>query len=464
MLVLPYLNGNAMTPSSRIKTLFLVALGCLCAMALPFAHAHAQSLVRDAEAEHIIRGYAEPIFKAAGLIPKNVDIYLINDRNINAFVTGGQKMFIHTGLITELKSPEEIIGIIAHETGHIAGGHLSRAQEAMASATVPIILSTILGAAAMIAGQGDAGVGVIAAGQQIAERSFLSYSRVQEASADQAAVTYLDQTGQSGRGILKVFKDFSTQEALSSRHQDPYARSHPMSSDRIASLAEKVTKSPYYNKELDNETVRQFELLQAKVRGFLFEPTTTLRMYPSKRTDQPARYARAVAYHRIPNMPKALAEIDGLLKEDSENPYFNELKGQILFESGKVKEAVPWHQRSVDLAPNEPLLLINLAQAQLATEDPALLNIAQQNLEQSIRLDEENSMAFYQLAIAHDRKGEPGLAALATAERMYRSGNYGEARIQADRAQRSLKVGSPQWLRAEDIKREAERQRARMRS
>ena len=424
---------------------------------------HAQSLIRDAETEHIIRGYADPIFKAAGLVPSSVDIYLINDRNINAFVTGGQKMFIHTGLITELDDPSEIIGIIAHETGHIAGGHLSRAQEAMASATVPIILSTILGAAAMIAGEPEAGTGIMAAGQQIAQRTFLSYSRVQEASADQAATSYLQETGQSGKGILKVFKNFATQEALSARSQDPYARSHPISMDRLAALEEKLKASPFFNKEESPAMRSEYELIKAKVRGFLDQPLTTLRNYPESRSDRPARYARAVAYYRIPEINKALAEIDVLLKETPDNPFFNELKGQILFESGQVKQAIPWHQRSVDLAPNEPLLLINLAQAQLASEDSTLVEPARINLQRSLRIDSENSAAFFQLAIAHDRQGHQGLAALATAERMYLTGDYSAARGQAERAQRNLAVGTPQWLRAEDIKRQAQRESERRR-
>lgn len=446
-----------------LRSSLIAGLTALCVLLGMPGKAHAQGLIRDAETEHIIRGYADPIFKAASLVPSSVDIYLINDRNINAFVTGGQKMFIHTGLITELDDPSEIIGIIAHETGHIAGGHLSRAQEAMASATVPMILSTILGAAAMIAGEPEAGTGIMAAGQQIAERTFLSYSRVQEASADQAATSYLQETGQSGKGILKVFKNFATQEALSARSQDPYARSHPMSMDRLAALEEKLKASPFFTKEESPTTRSEYELIKAKVRGFLDQPLTTLRNYPESRKDQPAHYARAVAYYRIPETNKALAEIDVLLKEKPDNPFFNELKGQILFESGQVKQAIPWHQRSVDLAPNEPLLLINLAQAQLATEDPALVEPARINLQRSLRIDSENSAAFFQLAIAHDRQGHAGLAALATAERMYLNGDYGAARGQAERAQRNLAVGTPQWLRAEDIKRQAQREGERRR-
>ncbi len=432
------------------KTLAL-AMSAVVATAATLSSASAQSLIRDAEIEETIRIYSEPIFAAAGLVPSHVETYIINDPTLNAFVAGGQRVFIHTGLITELDTPAQLIGVIAHETGHISGGHLSRTQEALAGATLPIIIGTLLGAAAIAAGSPDAGIAGIQLGQHVAQRSVLAYSRTQESAADQAAVKFLDATGQTSRGLLETFDRFSDQEVLSGRNQDPYVRSHPLSRERIGALQNLVNASPYTDVPDKQDHITRYNMMKAKIIGFLGKPQSTFRRYPESDQSLHARYARALAYYRIPEMDKALSAIDELLAEQPNNPYFHELKGQVLLEFGRPADAIPFYRESVKLAPHQPLLRVGLAQAIIATDNPDTNKEAMEQLLQSLRDEPENTFAWHNLAIAYHRDGQQGMADYATAERHYRAHNLGQAQIHAQRAIKVLAKGSPAWNRTLDI-------------
>jgi len=411
----------------------------------------AQSGIRDTEIERIIRGYADPVLKAAGIPPKSVDIYLLNDPSINAFVTRGSDMYIHTGLLVQADRPAQVIGVIAHETGHIAGGHVARMGDAFAAAAMPMLITMGLGLIAMAAGSPDAGMALLTSGQHIAERTILRHSRIQESAADQAAVTYLTRTGQSARGLLEITEKFRHMEILSAQKQNPYVRTHPLSSDRIASLTERTKNSPYADILESKEQVFEFEMMKAKLYGFLNRPELTFYRYPASDTSMPARYARAVAYYRIPEVDKALAEIDSLIADQPNNPYFQELKGQIFFETGRAAEAIPYHNKSVELLPDAPLLRINLAQAMIATEDSGLNAAAIRHLETAILSEQENSFAWHQLAVAYARQGKIGKADLATAERHFNNRQMGPAVAFAKRARINVAKGSTHWQRAMDI-------------
>ena len=320
-------------PLRMLSTLIAMTMAVTVAYSVP---AQAAGLIRDAETEYLMRAFADPIFRAAGLDPKAVKIHLINDSSLNAFVAGGQRMFLHTGLIQQSDRPNMLIGVIAHETGHMAGGHLSRTQQALKSASVPIIVSTLLGIGAIVAGAGDAGFALIAGGQTLAQRDMLSYSRIQEASTDQAAVTYLDQVGWSGRGMMDTFYLFRDQEVLSERQQDPYLRSHPLSSQRLSALEERVLNSPFVDVPDPPEWVAAFDMIKAKLHGFIDRPAITFRRFPTSDTSVPARYARAVAYHKMGDITRAMGEIEPLLAAMPNNPFIWELKGQVLFESERI--------------------------------------------------------------------------------------------------------------------------------
>lgn len=431
---------------------FVFRLIALCAaFAWPVSQANAQSILRDAETEAFLRHISTPIFEAAGLTPDAVNIYLLSDRSLNAFVTGGQNIFIHSGLIMASDDVNQLLGVIAHETGHISGGHLARVGEAAQTAGTMSIMSMVLGAAAILAGSGDAGMGLIMAGQSVAQRQFLSYSRVQESAADQAGALYLAEAGISGRGLIAFFKKLQHQEILAQIRQDPYVRSHPLNRQRMAALAQEVTTSPFYDTPPNPEHEETFKRLKAKLVGYLNEPVQTLRRYPLSDTSASARYARVYAYHKAIEWDAALAESDELIKFEPNNPYFHEIKGQILFENGKVVEALPVFEKATELAPNQPLIATAYGQAMVSLEDKEMMEKAIPILENAVRLDELNSFAWFNLAKAYSWMGMDAKASLATAERFYVSGSPMQALAHAQRAVKDFKTGTPDWLRAQDI-------------
>ena len=431
------------------RPLFLAVL--MAATAGPGAPASALSLIRDAETEELLRSYATPIFAAAGLSPRSVNIYLVNDNQINAFVAGGQNVFFTTELLLEFDTPGEVKGVIAHEVGHIAGGHLARTQDAMRGTGALAIASMVLGVGIAAMGAPDVGMGVMTGGSQVAQRNFLAYSRSQESSADQAAASYLDTIGESGAGLLEVMHKFSGQEALNARNQDPFARSHPMSIDRIGALEARLEKSPFRDKPEKPELIEAHDRMQGKLYGFIKPYAQTFRKFPASDTSIKARYARAIAYYRRGDTQTALQETDALIAQSPDNPYYHELKGQILFENGRVKEAIAPHARAVALKPDIPLLRVNLAQAMLSTEDPAYLQASLQTLQKAMAQDPEITFGWHQLAIAYAGTGQEGMAALASAERFFRSENRRDAYIHSQRAMKLLPEGSPGNFRAQDI-------------
>ena len=441
----------------RLPALLLAAVLITSSLILPTGKALAISLIRDAEIEGLLRDYTDPIIEAAGLQPDAVDIYIVNDKSLNAFVAGGKNIFVHTGLIVEAEKPMELIGVLAHETGHIAGSHLARRSDGQRAATMPMLIGLGLGIIAAIAGAPDVGMAAIAGGQHVAMMEFLAYTRVQESAADQAAVTYLERTGQSSRGLYAFFEKFRYTEVFDtrSRHIPPYWRTHPMSGDRINALANRIEASEYRDVEDSAESVRRFTMVQAKLRGFINPTWRTLNDYPLEDTSAEARYARAISWYRDVQIDKAVAEIDSLISEDPTNPYFRELKGQLLFETGRVAESIPHHRKAVELAPDEPLIRISLAQALIAepgSEDDPKRNLeARAELQRALKNDEANPFAYNQLAITWAREGNEGMAALSTAEQYYYAGGLAGAAQFAVRAQQQLEKGTPAWHRASDI-------------
>lgn len=429
------------------------------AISLPAdAEARQLSFIRDTEIENTIRAYATPIFEAAGLDPTAISIYLVNDRQINAFVAGGQNLFINTGLLMNSENAGQVIGVIAHEAGHIAGGHLARVHDAMKNASAESILALVLGAAAAIAsGRPEAGTAVLSGGQNVAIRNFLAYTRTQEGSADAAATRYLDATGQSSRGLLEFMETLSSEELLPASRQDPYLRTHPLTRDRIDALEAHVSTSQFSDVPVNPQYEEMQKMMVAKLQGFLESPSVVLRRYPSSDTSVPARYARTLAYYKQGDLAKALASIDELLAEQPGNPYFYELKGQMLFERGKPAEALAPYEKSVELMPNAPLLRVDLARVQLALNDPQLLEPAILNLRVALLKERMRPGVWRQLAIAHGRKGEMGESSLALAEEAILLGKKSDARFHAGKAERTLPHGSPGWIQAQDILQQAEK-------
>lgn len=429
-----------------VKNLCLIVLTLVCTLPI-----RAQSFLRDAETEAFFHEISDPIFLAAGLHPQSVEMYLLADKSLNAFVTGGQNIFIHSGLIIEADDVNQLLGVIAHETAHISGGHGVTRQGAAEVAGTTSILSMVLGAAAIVAGSPDAGMGLFMAGQSVAQGQFLAHTRVEESSADQAGAAFLEATGTSGEGLVQFFEKLRHQEVLAQIRQDPYVRSHPLNSQRILALQKVVSSSPHYKKAPDPVINEKFNRLKAKLIGYLYHPTQTLKLYPLSDTSPAARYARVYAYHKALEWDLAIAEADALIAQEPNNGYFHEIKGQILFENGKVHDALPVFRDAVKLAPDQPLVATALGQAMVSLEDNQMMADAIPILEDATRQDSGNSFAWFNLAKAYSWIGRDADASLATAERFYSAGIPPQAMVHARRAMQLLDEGSPQWLRAQDI-------------
>jgi len=433
---------------TRLLRLLMAGLLLFFAAARP---AMAQEILRDSETELLFKDISDPLIDAAGLDRKSVRVVLVKDGEINAFVAQGQVVYIHSGLLTTADNVNQLQGVIAHELGHVAGGHAIRIYEGFGKSTAISILSLVLGAAAMAVGAGEAGMGIMAAGQQAAMGSFLAFTRAQEASSDQAGAQYLSRAGVSGRGSIEFFKKLQNQEyRLAVFAKDSYNRTHPLSSERIAALTEIYQKDPAWNRRSDPALEARFQRVKAKLIGFV-TPQQAVKIYPETDQSIPAHYARAYAYHLGAYPDKANAEAEALLATNPEDPFFLELKGQILLESGRPNEAIPPLRQAVANAPNQPMISVMLGHALIASEDAKQFAEAKQVLKTAVNRDNDNPFAWYQLGIVYDREGDQPRAALATAERNNLQGNNKLALASARMAMAGLPQGSPDYIRAQDI-------------
>lgn len=450
-MTLPHATHRAAGPRSLLRAL-LVLLAMLAVAVRP---AMAQSILRDAETEALLKDMMDPLLVAAGLRPGQVRVHMLGDPSINAFVAGSQDIYVFSGLIEAAGSANEVQGVLAHELGHVMGGHAIRTNDGIKAATGISLVSLLLGAAAIAAGGGEAGMGILMAGQQAALGKFLAFSRVQEATADAAGAQYLSKAGISGKGSLAFFKRLQNIEfryAIKQDDDQAYGRTHPLSGDRIQALREVYVVDPAWDKPSDPQIERRFERVKAKLVGFVAEPAKTLRLYPESNTSVPARYARAYAWHKSAYPQKALTEVEGLIAADPEDPYFLELEGQILLESGRPRDAIPALRKAVANSRSQPLIAALLGHALIATEDPANYPEAEKVLKTAVALDNENPFAWYQLGIVYASKGDQARAALASAERYSLEGGQASLALRnAEAAMQGLPQGSPDWIRAQDI-------------
>jgi predicted Zn-dependent protease len=447
------------TVFKRIFTLFSLALFVLA----PLGAARAQqgqrlNLIRDAEIENTIRTFTVPIWKAAGLDPNAVEIMIVQDNSLNAFVAGGQRIFINTGLIMRTERPNQLIGVMAHESGHIAGGHLARMQEELRSLTTLQILEALLGAGALAGGAvsgGSAGRGnpASAGGPKVpgSLMSFLHYTQTQESAADQAAMTYLQRTGQSPKGTIEFLEQLQKDERIQINRRDPYLTTHPLTPDRIKAFEEAALRSPYLNTPDSPQFLSLHHRMVAKLMGFI-TPDTALSKFSEADRSVPARYARAIAWYRKGALGSALLTIDGLLKESPNDPYFHEVRGQMLFENGRVAESVTSYRRAVQLLPSSGVIKIDFARALLETNTPDNDREAVRNLEQAAQQESGSFDLWRLMASGYSRMNNAGMTSLARAEMALLRGQKAEAASHADAATRQLQSGTPAWQRAEDIR------------
>ncbi|MGI9433815.1 MAG: M48 family metalloprotease [Geminicoccaceae bacterium] len=422
--------------------------------------AHAQrgvNLIRDAEIETTLRNMTDPLLEAAGIAPAAVNLYIVQDRTLNAFVAGGQNLFINTGLLMRTEHPGQIAGVIAHEIGHIAGGHLSRVGRAQSRAAAEVILSTVLGAAAAVAGAPALGTAIITGGQTYAQGEFLSFSRSQEQSADQAGVSYLRRINVSPAGLAEFFHILEEQNLLSTSRSNPYARSHPLTRDRIRFVSDQVRlveassgaqTAGQSDKGYPISWEGAHERMVVKLKAFLGDPNRTLAHYQGDELSD--RYARAIAYYRVPDLEKAVAEVDDLIADYVDDPYFHELKGQMLFENGRIEAAIAPYQEAVRLKPTA-LLRIGLARALMETGRSDAGFAAIRELNAAVRDEPTNAGAWRLLGIAQGRAGEEGEASLSLAEWALLTGKRDDAKLHARRAENRIGPSDPGWLQLQDI-------------
>jgi predicted Zn-dependent protease len=416
--------------------------------------------LRDTESEQLLREYTRPILRAAGLEKQNIQIVIINDSSFNAFVADGRRIFVNYGAMMQSETPNQIIGVLAHETGHLAGGHLSKMREQLAQAQTQMIIAMLLGAGAMVAGArsgnsngglSNVGAAAVAAPQEMIRRNLIAYVRAQEENADRAGVKFLTATGQSAKGMYETFKRFTNDSLFASRGADPYLQSHPMPADRVAALEEFAHSSPYWDKKDDAALQLRHDMVRAKISAFMERQDTVYRRYPMSNDSLPSRYAHAITTYLHGDLRNALAQIDALIQLQPNNPYFYELRGQALLEGGKPAEAIAPLRKAVALSNNSPLIEMLLGQALVGTDNKALTDEAIAILRAAVAREGEAPLGYTQLAMAYGRKGDYAQADLASAQAAFLRGDSKTARELASRAKTRFAIGTPGWVKADDI-------------
>lgn len=447
--------------ASRLTALFTAAALLLAPVAARAQENRGPPILRDAEIEQLLRDYTRPILRVAGLEKQNIQVAIINNGSFNAFVADGHRIFVNYGALMQSQTPNQLIGVLAHETGHLAGGHLSKLREQMGRAQTSMIVAMLLGVGAMVAGakggggtnngMGNVGMAAVSAPQALFQSTMLSYQRQQEENADRAGVKFLTATQQSPKGMSETFKRFSSDNLFAARGADPYQQSHPMPRERVAALEEFARTSPYWDKKDDPALQLRHDLMRAKTSGFMEQRDTVIRRYPSSDTSLPARYARAIATYRHGDLRDAVAQIDALIAVQPNNPYFYELRGQALLEGGKSAEAIAPLRRAVQLSNNAPLIEMLLGQALVASDNKATLDEAIRILRGAVARESEAPIGYAQLAMAYGRKGDYAEADLASAQAAYLRGDNKTARDLASRAKARFAIGTPGWVKADDI-------------
>jgi predicted Zn-dependent protease len=455
-MLLRLITGQKLPKLTAVATAVALSVAPLSAIA---QEQKGPPTLRDAETEQLLREYTRPILRAAGLEKQNIQIVIINDAAFNAFVADGRRIFVNYGAIMQSQTPNQLIGVLAHETGHLAGGHLSKMREQISRAQTSMVIAMLLGAGAMVAGArsgsngslANVGAAAVSAPQELIRNSLLSYARQQEENADRAGVKFLTATGQSARGMYDTFKRFSDESLFAAHGADPYMQSHPMPRDRVAALEEIARSSPYWDKKDDPALQMRHDMARAKISAFMERQDTVYRRYPLSDTSLPGRYAHAIATYRHGDLRNALSQIDSLIQVQPANPYFYELRGQALLEGGKPAEAIAPLRKAVQLSGNNALIEMLLGQALVATDNSAYSAEAIEILRAAVARETEAPLGYSQLAMAYGRKGDYAEADLASAQAAYLRGDNKTARDLASRAKTRFAVGTPGWVRADDI-------------
>lgn len=431
---------------------------------IPSARAQGLPLIRDTEIELLLNDYSQTIFRAAGLGTGRVTVRIVNNEAFNAFVIDGRNVFMHTGTLMQSNTPNEVIGVLAHEAGHIAGGHMAALRTRIAKDQTRALLIQLLGIGAMIGGAasggdagreiGSAGQGVMMGGNELIMRGLVAERRSQESAADQAGLQYLNATQQSGLGMLTTFERFAGQELFSDAHKDAFARTHPVATDRLARLRQLVEGSPHYRTKDPPELQLRHDMMRAKLSGYMEQPSIVFNRYPATDASLPARYARTIASFRqgAGGFEAGMAGVEALIRDQASNPYFWEVKGDFLQKAGRPREAIAPLRKALQLHKGDaPLVGVQLAQALLQTKEAQHSDEAISLLRKAVQREPDNATAYNTLGQAYYDKGLLPQSELARAQGLFYFGAVKQAQEFAKRAQAGLKPGSPDWVKADDI-------------
>ncbi len=425
-----------------LKKLACAALALSVMLPLP-SFADGMKIIRDEEIEQTLKTYGKPVFDQAGLSVQTVNFILLEETELNAFVAGGQNIFMNSGLLLKTDSAAEVAGVIAHETGHISGGHLFRAKEAVDNLSFQAMLANILGLAAAVgAKSSDVGIAISSAGQSMALRTILRHTRIQETSADQAGVRFMQDAGLPVDGFLTFMQKLEAQELLPESEQSAYVRTHPLTRDRVDFLRNMVQKSTHNPSPAGWEELHQ--RMKAKLEGYLYPDRALVKKDASANT----RYGQAIAWYRKNKSDKAITLIEGLLKEEPKNPYFHELKAQIYFEQGKIAQSLPPYAQAVEYAPKSGLIRAAYGHALL---ESGKISDAILQFQRSLQTEPRSSRTHRLLGIAYGKQGKEGLSRLHLAEEALLTNKLDFAEKEANLALAHLPEKSPSRLRAKDI-------------
>ena len=427
---------------SGFKATLLAALMWVLA-----APAFAASLLRDPDIEHSLKQLASPVLNAAGLPAGRMQVLVVDDSTLNAFVIDRDHIFIHAGLLLKLTTAEQLQSVIAHEAAHIANGHIARRTANARASQNLAAFGLALAAAAAATGNPNAGVAIGIGMQSSAQRSFFGHTRAEEASADQSAIRYLTRAGVDPRGSVDVMEIFSGQELLSAGRQDPYARSHPLSRDRLRAM--QAAAGAYEGRFTADPTANYwFERARGKLGAFYRAPKWTLPRAGDSGHKDIEMMRKAVAWHRSGKGNEALKAMNSLLKAAPNDPFLQELHGQILLERRQIQAALGAYGRAVKLAPRNALIVGQYGHALLVSGNP---KAALPHLERSANLERRDARVLRDLGGAYAQLGNTGMASLLTSERYALQGRPKDALIHAKRALGLLNQGSPGWQRAQDV-------------
>ena len=449
-------TSNKASKLTALATAVALAMAPMSALAQP---EKGPPTIRDTESEQLLREYTRPILRAAGLERQNIQVVIINESVFNAFVADGRRIFVNYGAMMQSETPNQIIGVLAHETGHLAGGHLAKMREQLSQAQTQMIIAMLLGAGALVAGSRgggnngltNAGAAAVSAPGEIIRRTLISYQRAQEENADRAGVKFLNATGQSAKGMYETFKRFTNDSLFAAHGADPYVQSHPMPAERVEALEGLARSSPYWDKKDDAALQLRHDMVRAKISAFMERQDTVYRRYPMSNDSLPARYAHAITTYLHGDLRSALTQIDGLIQQQPANPYFYELRGQALLEGGKPAEAIAPLRKAVALSNNAPLIEMLLGQALVASNSNAYTEEAIAILRAAVARETEAPLGYMQLAMAYGRKGDYAQADLASAQAAFLRGDNKTARELASRAKTRFAIGTPGWVKADDI-------------